>query len=72
MNNKEFNAKEDLVMFVDASRNRSGGSVVYLRNFFNYFDFKKTRIKKIIICSNKNVLQELQDTKNMSITVIHF
>lgn len=68
MNNKEFNAKEDLVMFVDASRNRSGGSVVYLRNFFNYFDFKKTRIKKIIICSNKNVLQELQDTKN----IVHY
>lgn len=68
MNNKVFNSKKNLVMFVDASRNRSGGAVVYLKNFFNNFDFKKTRIKKIIICSNKNVLQQLQDTKN----IVHY
>ena len=68
MNNKVFNSKENLVMFVDASRNRSGGSIVYLKNFLDNFDFKKTRIKKIIICSNKYVLEQMQDTKN----IVHY
>ena len=46
-------------LLIDASRNRSGGIISYVKNFIRNFDFKKTKIKEIVICANKNLLNEL-------------
>jgi glycosyltransferase involved in cell wall biosynthesis len=46
-------------LLIDASRNRSGGIISYLKNFVKNFDRKKTKIDEIIICSHKNLLGQL-------------
>ena len=46
-------------LLIDASRNRSGGIISYVKNFIRNFDFKKTNIKEIVICANRNLLSEL-------------
>ncbi len=46
-------------LLVDASRNRSGGIISYIKNFVRNFDFKKTKIDEIVICTNRNLLSQL-------------
>ena len=60
-----INLNNKIILFIDASRNRSGGSIVYLKNFIANFDFAKTNINKIIICSYKTLLEQLPHSKNI-------
>ena len=60
-----FVDNNEKILFIDASRNRSGGAVVYLKNFLKYFDFKKTKIEKIIVCSYQELLDELPHNKKI-------
>ena len=58
-------------LLIDASRNRSGGIISYVKNFIRNFDFKKTKIKEIVICANNNLLSELP-RKNYVTQYNHF
>ena len=60
-----FVDNNEKILFIDASRNRSGGAIVYLKNFLNYFDFKKNKIEKIIVCSYQELLDELPHNKKI-------
>ncbi len=51
--------KKKITIVIDASRNRSGGAVVYLKNFLKHLDIRKTKIKKIIIFTYKDLLNKL-------------
>lgn len=46
-------------LLIDASRNRSEGAISYLKNFVENFDCKNTKIDEIVICSYKNLLNQL-------------
>ena len=50
--------KKYLTLVIDASRNKSGGAISYLKNFIKYLNLKNTNIKKIIIFSQKNILNQ--------------
>ena len=60
-------SKDFKVMFADASRNRSGGSIVYLKNFIENL-ILKIKIKKIIVCSHRSLLEQLEESKN----IVHY
>ena len=51
--------KKYLTLVIDASRNKSGGAVTYLKNFIKCLNLKDTNIKKIIIFSQKNILNQI-------------
>ena len=44
---------------IDASRNRSGGAIVYLKNFIKNLNLKNTNVKEIIIFSQKEILKQI-------------
>jgi len=44
---------------IDASRNRSGGAVAYLKNFIKNLNLKNTNVKEIIIFSQKEILKQI-------------
>ncbi len=44
---------------IDASRNRSGGAIVYLKNFIKHLNIKNTKINKILIFSHKKILKQI-------------
>lgn len=46
-------------LVIDASRNKSGGAITYLKNFIKHLNLKNTNIKKIIIFSQKNILNQI-------------
>ena len=52
-------------LLIDASRNRSGGAIIYLKNFITHLDFNKSSITEIIICSYNDLLNKLPKTKNI-------
>ena len=56
---KNKKLKKKITIVIDASRNRSGGSVVYLKNFIKHLNIKLTNIKKVIIFSDKNLLSKI-------------
>ena len=45
---------------IDASRNRSGGAIAYLKNFIKNLNLKNTNVKEIIIFSQKEILKQIQ------------
>lgn len=51
--------KKKFKIVIDASRNRSGGSIEYLKNFLKHLSLKNTRIKKILIFSQKSILKQI-------------
>lgn len=51
--------KYSSTLVIDASRNKSGGAISYLKNFIKYLNLKNTNIKKIIIFSQKNILNQI-------------
>jgi glycosyltransferase involved in cell wall biosynthesis len=55
-----MNKKKGTIV-IDASRNRSGGAIVYLKNFLKFIRIKNTKIKKIIIFSDRTILAKLPD-----------
>ena len=44
---------------IDASRNRSGGAIIYLKNFIKHLNLENTQIKEIIIFSHKDILDQI-------------
>ena len=44
---------------IDASRNRSGGAIAYLKNFIKNLNLKNTNVKEIIIFSQKEILKQI-------------
>ena len=46
-------------LVIDASRNKSGGAIAYLKNFIKHLNLKNTKIKKIIIFSQKSILNQI-------------
>jgi glycosyltransferase involved in cell wall biosynthesis len=51
--------KKDIKIVIDASRNRSGGAIVYLKNFIEHLDPKLANINKIYLFSQKNLLSQI-------------
>ena len=51
--------KKKFKIVIDASRNKSGGAIVYLKNFLKYLNLTNTKIDKIIIFSHKSVLNQI-------------
>ena len=51
--------KKNRRIVIDASRNRSGGAIAYLKNFIKNLNLKNTNVKKIIIFSQKNILKQI-------------
>ena len=51
--------KKKITIVIDASRNRSGGAIQYLKNFIKYLNIKNTLIKKIVLFSDKNLLRQI-------------
>tara|TARA_B100002019_G_scaffold293340_1_gene320239 strand:- start:10572 stop:11690 length:1119 start_codon:yes stop_codon:yes gene_type:complete len=52
-------------LLIDATRNRSGGIISYVKNFIRNFDFKKTKINEIVICANRNLLNKLHQRNSL-------
>ena len=44
---------------IDASRNKSGGAIIYLKNFIKHLNLDNTQIKEIIIFSHKDILKQI-------------
>ena len=44
---------------IDASRNKSGGAIIYLKNFIKHLNIKNTEIKEIMIFSHENILDQI-------------
>ena len=53
--------KKKIKIVIDASRNRSGGAIIYLINFIKHLNLKKTNIKSITLFSHKFILNQLPD-----------
>jgi glycosyltransferase involved in cell wall biosynthesis len=51
--------KKEYTLVIDASRNRSGGSIVYLINFIKNLNLDFTKIEKLILFSYKSLLKEI-------------
>jgi glycosyltransferase involved in cell wall biosynthesis len=51
--------KKNIRIVIDASRNRSGGAIAYLKNFLKHLNLKNTNVKEVIIFSHKNLLKEI-------------
>jgi glycosyltransferase involved in cell wall biosynthesis len=52
-----MNKKINIV--IDASRNRSGGSIIYLINFIKNLNLETTKIEKVILFSYKSLLKKI-------------
>ena len=46
-------------IIIDASRNRSGGSIVYLINFIKNLNLESTKIEKVILFSYNDLLKQI-------------
>ena len=53
-------------LVIDASRNRSGGSIVYLINFIKNLNLDSTKIKKVILFSHKSLLKQIPNRPFLS------
>jgi glycosyltransferase involved in cell wall biosynthesis len=51
--------KKKYTLVIDASRNRSGGSIVYLINFIKNLNLDFTKIEKVILFSYKSLLKQI-------------
>ncbi len=53
--------RKNIKIVIDASRNRSGGAIIYLKNFIKHLNIKKTNIEKIFIFSNISLLKQISN-----------
>ena len=54
-----------MIIGIDASNIKSDGGIVHLFELINNFNFKKTKIKKIIIWGNSQSLKKIKkNSKN--------
>ena len=51
--------KKNYTLVIDASRNRSGGSTIYLINFIKNLNIETTKIEKVILFSYKDLLRKI-------------
>lgn len=51
--------KKKYALVIDASRNRSGGSIVYIKNFIKNLNLNSTQIEKVILFSYGNLLKQI-------------
>ena len=51
--------KKKYVLVIDASRNRSGGAIVYIKNFIKNLNLNSTEIEKVILFSYKGLLKQI-------------
>ena len=51
--------KKKYTLIIDASRNRSGGAIIYLKNFIKHLNLESTEIKKVVLFSCKNLLKQI-------------
>lgn len=51
--------KKKYNLVIDASRNRSGGSVQYIKNFIKYLKLENSKINKVVIFSYKELLKKI-------------
>tara|TARA_Y100000389_G_C17464492_1_gene524390 strand:- start:385 stop:1530 length:1146 start_codon:yes stop_codon:yes gene_type:complete len=51
--------KKKYTIVIDASRNKSGGAIVYMKNFIKHIKIESTSIEKIILFSYKNLLYQI-------------
>jgi glycosyltransferase involved in cell wall biosynthesis len=58
--------KKKYTLVIDASRNRSGGSIVYLINFIKNLNIESTKIKKVILFSYKSLLKQIPNKPFLS------
>lgn len=56
---KFYNDKKKYTLVIDASRSRSGGAIVYLKNFIKHLDLSSTKIEKVILFSYKDLLDQI-------------
>ena len=54
MKNKKYRK-----VVIDASRNKSGGAIIYLKNFIKHLNLDNTEIDEIIIFSHKYILDQI-------------
>ena len=53
--------KKKYVLVIDASRNRSGGAIVYIKNFIKNLNINSTEIEKVILFSYKGLLKQISN-----------
>ena len=53
-------SKKKIKIVIDASRNKSGGAINYLKNFIKYSNFNKKNIN-IILFSHQNILDQISN-----------
>lgn len=58
--------KKKYVLVIDASRNRSGGAIVYIKNFIKNLNLNSTQIEKVILFSYKDLLKEIPNRSFLS------
>jgi glycosyltransferase involved in cell wall biosynthesis len=58
--------KRKYTLVIDASRNRSGGSKVYLINLIKNLNLNSTKIKKVILFSHKSLLKQIPNRPFLS------
>ena len=51
--------EKNYTLIIDGSRNRSGGAIVYLKNFIKNLNLNSIKIEKIILFSNKSLLKQI-------------
>lgn len=51
--------KKKYILVIDASRNRSGGAIVYIKNFIKNLSLHSTKIEKVILFSYKGFLKQI-------------
>lgn len=56
---KFYNDKKKYTLVIDASRSRSGGAIVYLKNFIKNLNLSSTKIEKVILFSYKDLLDQI-------------
>ena len=58
--------KKKYTLVIDATRNRSGGSKVYLINLIKNLNLNLTKIKKVILFSHKSLLKQIPNRPFLS------
>ena len=51
--------KKKYILVIDASRNRSGGAIIYIKNFIKNLNLNSTKIEKVILFSYKGLLKQI-------------
>ncbi len=58
---KKSRIKKKINLVIDASRIRSGGAIIYIKNFIKYLDNKEINAKKIVLFSYNSLLKRISN-----------